>query len=72
MIVVRTLSTVGGVRPTRRYTRRLDRAARARGYRNAKAWALAIIEKQLRAQALANDIRPRGKSLLADLMLEAA
>ncbi|WP_448168673.1 hypothetical protein [Burkholderia ambifaria] len=72
MIVVRTLTPVGGGRPARLYTRSIDRVARARGYRNAKAWALAIVEKQLRANALANDIRPRGKSPLADLMLEAA
>ncbi|AJY43341.1 hypothetical protein BW21_2452 [Burkholderia humptydooensis] len=51
MIVVRTFSTVGGGRPTRRYVRRLDREARARGYRNARAWSLAVIERQLRLQS---------------------
>ncbi|KWI10908.1 hypothetical protein [Burkholderia ubonensis] len=70
MIVVRTLSTVGGSRPTRRHTRRLDREARARGYRNAKAWALATIGKQLKIQSEAAQ-RARDVNY-ADVELRAA
>ncbi|WP_321875654.1 hypothetical protein [Burkholderia cenocepacia] len=51
MIVVRTLSAVGGIRTTRRYTRRLAREARRLGYRNVTAWTLAIIEQQLKWQS---------------------
>ncbi|OJA76074.1 hypothetical protein BGV67_02900 [Burkholderia ubonensis] len=51
MIVVRTLTAVGGVRQTRSYTRKLDRAARRLGYRNARAWALAMIGQQLKFQS---------------------
>ncbi|KVD54722.1 hypothetical protein WI87_23770 [Burkholderia ubonensis] len=53
MIVVRTFSTVGGARSGRQFTRKLDRTARLLGYRNARAWALAIMERQLKRQSLA-------------------
>ncbi|NUX98759.1 hypothetical protein [Paraburkholderia youngii] len=44
-----TMTSVGGStqKPSRR---KLDRLARARGYRNAKAWAQAIISAQFQRQ----------------------
>ncbi len=53
MIVVRTFSAVGGVRPGRRMTRKLDRVARRLGFRNARAWALSLMEKRLKQQSFA-------------------
>ncbi|AOJ69195.1 MULTISPECIES: hypothetical protein [Burkholderia] len=72
MIVVRTLSTVGGIR-TRYSQRRADRKARTRGYRNAQAWALAVIERQLKLQSAeaARDV-DYGDAELRVAALEAA
>ncbi|HEF4776470.1 hypothetical protein KTD26_20575 [Burkholderia multivorans] len=47
MIVVRTMTTTGGVRPGRKFARRIDRFARMLGHRNAKAWIAAEMERQL-------------------------
>ncbi|MBU9376320.1 hypothetical protein KTE28_18500 [Burkholderia multivorans] len=51
MIVVRTMTTTGGVRPGRKFARRIDRFARMLGHRNAKAWIAAEMERQLLKQA---------------------
>lgn len=48
MIYVRSLRPVGGTRPGRSYTRRNDRLARSRGFRNFAAFVAFMARRLVR------------------------